>query len=84
MNPKKMRKIFGAEGARTPGLLSANQVLSQLSYCPVRRHQKSKCKNQKFGVASRRHFYFLLLIFNFFSGPKWIRTTDPRVISTVL
>lgn len=27
--------IDGAEGARTPGLLIANQPLSQLSYSPV-------------------------------------------------
>ena len=34
---KKRRPMWsasGAEGARTPDLLTASQVLSQLSYCP--------------------------------------------------
>ena len=29
------RSASGAEGARTPDLLTASQVLSQLSYCPM-------------------------------------------------
>ena len=57
----KFRLSSGAEGARTPGLLNANQVLSQLSYCP-------SVEGNPAGLR----------------GPKWIRTTDPRVISTVL
>ena len=39
-----LKVMAGAEGARTPDLLSANQVLSQLSYCPS---AKLKIKIQK-------------------------------------
>ena len=44
------KALGGAEGDRTPGLIIANDTLSQLSYCPVHRPMWSMV-----GGLSRRH-----------------------------
>ena len=72
------KKFGGPEESRTPDLLRAKQAFSQLNYGPASRFAamiNNQFSNSKLGYC----FDFIET-----NGPKWDRTTDPRVISTVL
>ena len=67
---KNQSSFTGDDRDRTGDLLLAKQALSQLSYVPLEPQAEKKAEDQN--------------KLDWCPGRKWSRTTDPRVISTVL